>query len=430
MSDMTVAIILVVGLLVLLFAGIHVAWAISIVAAIGLIIVGQPLSTFAWSAWNGLYSFVLTAVPLFIFMGNILANTGINEKLYYALERWLSRLPGGLACATIGASGVFAAMSGSSVAACATFGRISFPAMEKRGYEPGLALGSIAMGAILAPLIPPSLLLIVYGVWQRISILDLFAAGIVPGVMLIALYIMYIIIRVKISPNLAPQVPSVSWKERFTVLPGVLPALVVVLGVLGVMFGGVMTPTEAAAMGAFLSLIIGLFYRRLNLQVLKASFLDTVKVCSMMFFIMIAALTLVHVFNILGLTHRMTDAMLALPIGKYGILVLFLLMYLVMGMFFDSWSMLFLTISFVFPVVVKLGFNPIWWGIIYVMAGEQSNVTPPFGLSLFILKSVVPQHSIGTVVRGSLPFLIPIYINVALLVAFPQIPLWLPGLLR
>ena len=429
-TEILIAIGLIMGLLVLLFSGLHVAWAIGIIAAIGLVLVDQPMSQFAWSSWSGLYSFVLTAVPLFIFMGNILANTGINEKLYYAIERWLGWLPGGLACSTIGASGVFAAMCGSSVAATATFGKIAFPAMEKRGYSPRLGLGSIAMGAILAPLIPPSLLLIVYGVWQRVSILDLFAAGIIPGTMLIILYILFIIIRVKLNPGLAPSAPTVSWGERMRVTTGIIPTLILVAGVLGVMFGGIMTPTEAAAMGAFLSIIIGLAYRQLNLAVLKASFLDTVKICSMMFFIMVTALTLVHVLNILGLTHQISEGLLNLPIGKYGIIAVLLVMYLIMGMFFDSWSMLFLTITFVFPVVTELGFSPIWWGVIYVMAGEQSNVTPPFGLSLFILKSVIPHHSMGTIIRGALPFLIPVYINIAILMAFPEITLWLPQLLR
>ncbi len=428
--DIITVVVLIGGLFILLTMGLEIGWAIGIIAAVGLVLfVNQPLEQIARSSWASLNSFALIAVPLFVLMGSILANTGVSEYLFSALEKWVGPLPGGLTSTTIAGNAIFGAMCGSSLAATATFGRIAFPAMEKRGYDPGLALGSIAVGAILSPIIPPSILMIIYGSWQRISIVRLFAAGIIPGLMLTVLFIITIAIRVKLNPGLVPSPAKYSWREKLMGLKGVLPFVIVIVVVLGVIFGGVMTPTEAAAMGAFLSIVLSLAYRRLTLGVLKASLFDAVKVTSFALFILAMATVLSHVFNSAGIVVGVKDFVLGLPLGKYGILVLFYVMYLIMGMFFDSWSMLFITFPFVMPIIMGLNINPIWWGVIYVMAGEQSLVTPPFGMGLFVLRNVVPQHSIETIVRGSLPFLIPVYVNILILTAFPEIVLWLPGIL-
>jgi C4-dicarboxylate transporter DctM subunit len=199
---------------------------------------------------------------------------------------------------------------------------------------------------------------------------------------------------------------------------------------LGDIFGGIMTPTEAAGLGAFLSILLTLAYRCLTFSIVQKSLLDTVKITSFSLFIMAMSSLVSHVFNSAGVIPLIKDFVIALPIGKYGILMLFFGMYLIMGMFFDSWSMLFLTFPFVMPVIIGLDINPIWWGVVYVMAGEQSTITPPFGLSLFVLKGVVPQYPMSVIVRGALPFLIPIYINVFLLFMFPQLALWLPSILH
>ena len=419
------------ALLILLLMGLEIGWSIGIVALIGLVFfVDQPVNQLAWSAFRAYNSFTLTALPLFVLMGALIGNSGINEYLFNALDKWIGRLPGGLATSTIVGNALFGAMCGSTIAATATFGKIAFPEMEKRGYDPKLGLSSIAVGSILAPLIPPSILMIIYASWQGLSVVDLFAAGLIPGVILTILFILTIIIRVKLQPSLAPAGAGATWGERLASLVQLLPFMLLIIGVLGVIFGGIMTPTEASAMGAFLSIILTLAYRRLNWAVFKQSLTDAVRVASFGAIIIGMASALTHVFNSAGMTAAATRYLIGLPLGKYGILVLFFVMYLLMGMILDAWSMLFLTFAFVMPVIINLGFNPIWWGVIYVMAGEQSTVTPPFGLSLFVLHSVVPQHSIGTIVRGSLPFLIPVYINVALLVAFPQIALWLPELLH
>jgi len=428
--EILIAILLIIGLLVLLALGLEIAWSIGITAVAGLIwYIDQPISQIAETAWGSLNSFTLTAMPLFIFMGTILGNTGVNERLFAAIDKWFGQLPGGLAMSVIAGNAIFGAMCGSAMAATATFGKIAFPVMEKKGYSARLGLGAIASSDILSPLIPPSILLIIYGSWQGISIVDLLAAGLIPGFTMMILLMLTIVVLVKLNPGLIPKPVQFSWKLRIAAILEVLPFAAVIVGVLGAIFGGFMTPTEAAALGAFLSLVLTLAYRRLTFKIIKQSLLETVKVTSFSLFIMAMATLISHVFNSAGIIPLIKDFVIGLPIGKYGILVLFFIMYFFMGMFFDSWSMLFLTFPFVMPIINSLDINLIWWGVVYVMAGGQASMTPPFGLSLAVLHGVVPWHPMETIARGALPFLIPIYLNILLLMFFPQLALWLPGLL-
>ena len=421
-----------IGLLfILLLTGLEIAWSVGVVALIGLIwYVGQPINQIAYTMWASLNSFTLTAMPLFILMGTILGNTGVNERLFSAIDKWVGQMPGGLACSVVFGNAVFAAMSGSTIAATATFGKVAYPVMEQRKYDPRLALGSIASSSVLAPLIPPSILLIIYGAWQGVSIVDLLAAGVIPGLTLTGLYILTVFCMVKIKPDLAPAPMGYTWSTRLKALKEIWPFAALIAGVLGSIFGGYMTATETAALGAALSMLLTIYFQTLTFEILKKSLLETVKVTSFSLFIMAMASLISHVFNSAGVIPLIKEYVIGLPIGKNGILVLFFAMYIVMGAFFDSWSMLFLTFPFVMPILTGLGVNPIWWGVVYVMAGEQSTITPPFGLSLFVLHSVVPQHPIGTIVRGSLPFMVAIYINVFLMFMFPGLALWLPSLLR
>lgn len=429
--EVLIALVLIGGLFLLLMMGLEIGWSVGLIALIGLVwYVDQPINQIAYTMWASLNSFTLTAMPLFILMGSILGNTGVNERLFSAIDKWVGQLPGGLACSVIFGNAVFAAMSGSTIAATATFGKIAYPVMEQRKYDPGLALGSIASATILAPLIPPSILLIIYGAWQGLSIVDLLAAGVIPGLTLTALLILTVFTIVKLKPATAPPPMRYTWGQRLRALGEVWPFALLIVGVLGAIFGGYMTATEAAALGAFLSILLTLYYRKLSFYLLRQSLLDTVKITSFSLFIMAMASLISFVFNAAGIIPLIKDYVTALPIGKNGILILFFVMYLIMGMFFDSWSMLFLTFPFVMPIIVALDINPIWWGVVYVMAGEQSTITPPFGLTLFVLHSVVPKSTIGAIVRGALPFMAAIYLNVALLFFFPQMALWLPSLLR
>ena len=410
--------------------GLEVAWAIGIAALLMLLlVVKQPIDQFGWSSWDASYSFILTAVPLFVFMGAILGNTGICEMLFNALEKWLGRLPGGLACSTIAACGVFAAMSGSGMAATAAFGKVAFPPMDKRHYSPRLSLSSIAIGSTLAPLIPPSVLLIIYGAWVGTPITRLFAAALMPGVLLVILYMVTVLVRAKLNPSLAPSVARYSWREKLLSTKDVLPFVLLIVGVLGTIFGGVMTPTEAASMGAFLSLILTLVYRRLNVGIIKKSLLEALKVTAMGMFIFAMAVTLTHTLNMTGITSKVVALLLSLNIGVLGWIAIFTVMYLFLGMLFDAWSMLFLTFPFVIPIVNSFGVDLVWFAVFFVIISEFGLVTPPFGLSLYVLRSIVPEHSIETVSLGALPYIIPVLSTLALITAFPEVALWLPGLL-
>jgi len=429
-GDIIIAIGLIAGLFFLLMIGLEIAWSVGVIALVGLtFLVDQPVDQIAYAMWDSLDSFALTAMPLFILMGSILGNTGVSDRLFNAIDKWVGHISGGLVISVICGNAVFAAMSGSAMAAAATFGKISFPPMKSRGYSPSFALGSIAASSILAPLIPPSILLIIYGVWQGVSIVDLLAGGVVPGVMLTGLFVLTAYVSVKIRPGLAPSPAKYIWAERGQAFIDILPFAGFIFGVLGAIFGGFMTPTEAGALGALLSILLTLLYRRLTFKILQQSLLDTVRVTSFSLFIMAMATLLSHVFNSAGLIPMLKDYILGFEFSRYTILVLFSVMYLIMGCFFDSWSMLFLTFPFVMPIIIGVGIDPIWWGVIYVIIGEQSTITPPFGLVLFVMKSVVPEYPMGTVVKGALPYLIPIYINVILLTLFPQLVLWLPGIL-
>lgn len=425
--DLVLLLVVMGGLFVLLISGLEVAWSVGIIAALALLIIDQPLNQFGWTSWTTANSFTLTAVPLFVFMGSILGETGVNGVLFSSLEKLMGRLPGGLASVTIIGNAIFGAMCGSSMAATASFGKIAAPVMEQKNYDPRLTLGTIAVGAILSPLIPPSILMVLYGTWQGISIVKLFAAGVVPGLVLATLLIVTVAIMAKLNPNLAPPPVSYSRREKLIATKDMLPFVTVIVIVLGVIFAGVMTPTEASAMGAFLSLVLALAYRRLTMVKLRECLLTTVRITSFGIFIMVMATVLSQALNLAGVTEGVKDYLLDLHLGKYVLVALFLMMYFILGCFFDSWSMLFLTFPFVMPIVIALDFNPIWWGVVYVIAGEQSLVTPPFGLGLYVLRAIAPQHSMGTIVRGSFPLLIPVYATIILLVAFPEIALWFPS---
>jgi len=430
MSLELMAIILIGGLLFLLALGVEIFVAMAIVGGLGLLLfVGQPPQQFAWTAFEFMNSFVLTCMPLFVFMGAIFASTGITRTLFSGADKLIGSLPGGVACSVLGAGAIFGAISGSTVAGAATLGKIAYPEMERLGYNPRLALGTIAIGGTLSVLIPPSIILIVYGFWERVSIVKLFAGGIVPGIVLVSLLILTVVLQVKLNPSLAPKPPKVTWRERLSAVKDIAPFALVIVLVLGVIFAGIMPPTEAAALGAFLSIVLSAVYRRMTFAALKESMWTAAKITSMIAFVIFTAKVLGILFAQIGLTETFATFMAALPFGKYGIWAIVCVMYLFLGMFFDTISMMLLTLPFVSPLIAELGFNPIWFGVTYVVLGEIGIVTPPFGLNLFVIHGVVPKHDIITIALGALPFIIPTLLMVVILTAFPELVLWLPRLI-
>lgn len=427
MAPELITALLMGGLLVLLAFGVEIGVAMGVVATAGLVfVVDKPLVQMAWTAWESLNSFTLLAMPLFIFMGAVFSGSGAVNLLFAALEKWLGWLPGGLASVVIAANGVFGAISGSSVAAAATFSMIAYPEMEKRGYDPKLSLGSIAVGGTLSVLVPPSLILIVYGSWENVSVARLFAAAIIPGVVLMLLLMLTVIVMVKLKPELAPRSQPASWSERMAAIKDMLPWLVVIVIVMGSIFGGLMTPTEASALGAIMALCIAWYYGSLSYAMVRDSLLSAIKITAMIAFIIFAARLLSFVFQDIGATARISSAVLDLNIGKYGIMACIVVLYLVLGMFFDSMAMMLLTLSFIMPVIVKLGYDPVWWGVTFVLLAEIGLVTPPFGLNLFTIHGVLPKFSVMYIARSSLPFLAVMILMVWILIFFPDLAMWLP----
>jgi tripartite ATP-independent transporter DctM subunit len=430
MSLEVMSLILIGGLLFLLAIGTEIYVAMGVMASFGLMFfLNQPLRQFSFSAFDIMNSFILTCQPLFIFMGTIFSATGIVQRLFIGADRMIAGLPGGVACSVLAANGIFGAISGSSVAAAATFGKIAFPEMERLGYNPKLALGSLAMGGTLSVLIPPSLLFIVYGSWQNVSVARLFAAGMIPGIVLTILLMLTVVVMVLINPSLAPRASEVSFRERVKALVDILPFLGVIVAVLGVIFAGIMTPTEAAALGCVLGIILAVAYRSMSFAALKESMWTAVKVNGMIAFVLFTARVLAQVFNHIGLTGAFSSLMLGLPLGKWGIFAAICVMYLVLGCFFDSMSMMVLTLPFVGPLLTKLGFDAIWFGVIFVILAEIGLVTPPFGLNLFVLHGVIPKYDLLTIAVSALPFLVPALLLIVVLVFLPQLALWLPGVI-
>ena len=425
-----ISLILLVVLVFLLAIGAEIYVAMGVTAFIGLVFfVHVPLVTFGHTAFEVMNSFVLTAAPLFIFMGAVFSNTGVIRRLFTGANKLIGDVPGGVASSVLAANGIFGAISGSSLAAAATFGKIAYPEMERLGYNPKLALGSIAMGGTLSQLIPPSLILIVYGEWQTLPVARLFAAALIPGIILTVLLIITVMVMVRLNPKLVPKPPKVPWKGRLRASLDILPFLGIIVIVLGVIFAGIMTPTESAAVGAALSIVLALAYRCMSFSALKESMWQAAKIASMVALIIFTARVLAQVFNYIGLTGAFSTFMLGVPFGRYGILAAICIMYIIMGMFLDSLSMMVLTLPFIGPLIITLGFNPIWFAIVFTVLTEVGLVTPPFGLNLFVLQSVVPKHDIMTIAMGSLPFLIAPLLLIVILVIFPNLALWLVGIL-
>jgi tripartite ATP-independent transporter DctM subunit len=415
------------GLLLLLALGVEIGVAMGVAATAGLVFaVDKPLVQMAWTAWESLNSFTLLAMPLFIFMGAVFSGSGAVNLLFGALEKWLGWLPGGLASVVVAANGVFGAISGSSVAAAATFSMIAYPEMEKRGYDPKLSIGAIAVGGTLSVLVPPSLILIVYGSWENVSVARLFAAALIPGVVLMLLLMATVIVMVKLNPALAPRSQPASWGERIKAVKDMVPWLVVIVVVMGSIFGGLMTPTEASALGAIMALGIAWYYNALSYAMVRDALLSAVKVTAMIAFIIFAARLLSFVLQDLGATARVSSAVLDMGFGKYWTMLAIVVLYLVLGMFFDSMAMMLLTLSFVMPVIMKLGYDPVWWGVTFVLLAEIGLVTPPFGLNLFTIHGVLPKFSVMFIARSSLPFLAVMILMVWILIFFPGLAMWLP----
>jgi len=378
------------------------------------------------STWNSLNSWSLTALPLFILMGEILFRTAISTRLLNGLVPWLSNVPGRLLHINIVACSLFAAVSGSSAATTATVGKITLDELSKRGYDRSLAIGSLAGAGTLGFLIPPSLIMIIYGVLSDTSIGKLFIGGVIPGLLLAVFYSMYIALRAIMKPSIVPAADErYSFAEKLKAIKDLIPVLLLVFVVLGGIYLGFTTPTEAAAIGVLGALILAVAYRNLSWHNFREALLQAVQTSCMICLIIAGAAFLAQVVGFVGIARGISVYITSLDMSPYMLLVVLGLMYLVLGMILDGISIVVMTLPIVLPIVTAAGFDPLWFGIYLVIMVELSQITPPVGFSLFVIQGI-SYEPVSFIIRATLPFLIIMILMVVLLALFPDLVLYLP----
>lgn len=378
--------------------------------------------------WNHSYSYTLSTIPMFVLMGELLFVSGISGELFSTFRAWFGKVRGGLGIATVSSSAIFAAASGSSIANTATMGVIASKEMLKYGYDKSLTAGSILAGGSLGILIPPSTVFIVYGMMTEQSIGQLLIAGIIPGIMLMLLYMLTIFVYVSIQPNLAPIVgEGVSWKERFKSLKTTLWVIMLFIIVIGGMYVGFFNPTEAAGIGAFITFIIALIRKKLTFSLFFEAISKTLKTTGFLFAIIIMAFILNYFFTITRLPMFLAEFFAGLSLPAIVIFSIIILMYIVLGAIMDAMAMVVVTIPIILPIIVALGFDLIWFGVIIVLVIELAMITPPVGMNSFVLKGAVEDLGIEDIFKGALRFVVPIIVLIYLLYFFPSLALFLPS---
>ncbi len=430
MSPLAVGTIVGIVTILFLMSGAPVAFALGVVA-IGFLVVFDgvgSLNFVAETLYSGLDDFTLVSIPMFILMGAAVAASRAGADLYEALERWLYRVPGGLLVSNLGACAVFAALSGSSPATCAAIGKMGIPEMRRRGYPDGLATGAIAAGGTLGILIPPSVTLILYGVAAETSIARLFIAGLLPGLLLTGLFIAWAIYesrrsgRQLIDPNL-----RYSWRDRMTILPRVLPFMTIVAGVLYVLYGGVATPSEAAGVGAILSIVmVMIVYRMWSPRGLWQILRDSMRESVMILMIIGTSVLFSYMLSSLYVTQALAESIATLDVNRWVLMLAINLFLLVCGFFLPPVAVILMTTPILLPIIVNAGFDPIWFGIILTINMEIGLITPPVGLNLYVINGIVPDVPLPTILWGALPFMLCMVAAIVILCVFPGVATWLP----
>jgi C4-dicarboxylate transporter DctM subunit len=377
----------------------------------------RALGELSWSANN---EFLMVAIPLFIMLGEVLLRAGFAERMYGAMSLWLSWLPGGLMHANIGASTLFSATSGSSVATAATVGTVAIPQIKRYGYNEPLFLGSLAAGGTLGILIPPSINLVIYGVLTNSSVPKLYLAGIIPGFAMAALFMLTVIVACLVKPSWGGKKIHASWGQRLASLVHLAPPMGIFLLVVGSIYAGLATPTEAAALGVLGAFILAACYGKLTWSMLRESIEGTMRSTAMIMLIVI------FVMSATGLTTALTNSIQGLGLSPGWMLLVVVVFYLVLGCFMETLSMMITTIPIVAPIMIGLGYDPIWLGIVIIVLVEAALITPPVGLNLFVVQSLRKSGSMTAVIVGSLPFVFAMFLMLALLAAFPALALWMP----
>ncbi|MDP2334391.1 MAG: TRAP transporter large permease [Reyranella sp.] len=378
--------------------------------------------------WNSSSEYILIAIPLFIMLGEILLRSGIAERVYAAMAQWLSWLPGGLMHANIGTCAMFAATSGSSVATAATVGVVALPQIKRHKYDERLFLGTLAAGGTLGILVPPSINFILYGLLTNTSVPRLYLAGMVPGVLLASFFMIYVLLSCLAKPSKGGTPIETSWRRRLYALKDLIAPMFIFLIVVGSIYAGWATPTEAASLGVLAALLLAALERTLSFAMMRAVLEGTMRTTAMIMLIILAAQFLNFVLASIGFTDGFGKLIEGMGLGKYGTLLLIVAFYLVLGCFMETISMMILTTPFIFPIVVNLGWDPIWWGIALTVLIEAALITPPVGLNLYVVQGMRERGPIGDVIWGALPFVVAMMLLIGLLMAYPDLALALPKL--
>jgi C4-dicarboxylate transporter, DctM subunit len=429
MSPMMVGLIAFLILFALMAAGMPIGFAMALIGFIGYIYLGGwsgALSILTTTPFDSVSSYTLTVIPLFVLMGELAAASGLIGGAFAAAQKWLGRMQGGLAIATIGACAAFAAVSGSSMATAGAMTSIAYPEMKRYNYDSRLATGSIAAGGTLGILIPPSVVFIMYAIFAEESIGKLYMAGLIPGILLAVLFMIAIYLQCKMNPALGPRGPDSSLRVKLVSLKYALPVLILAVLVLGGIWGGVFTPNEAAGVGVVIAFIMGLIVRKLSLKNFTHSLMETISISAMVFVILIGAMIFNYFIVLTGIPNGLSELVTNLAIPKYGILAVILFIYLLLGCIMDSFAMTVLTLPIFLPVLSHLGFDLIWFGVIFVIMIEMSSITPPVGMNVFVVAGMVREVPMYTIFRGIIPFFFCLVIIIFLLTTLPQIALFLP----
>lgn len=422
---------IIIILLVLVFAAVPVAAALGILSLSldQLYMNGRLSRAIGEFTWDKSKEYILVAIPMFILLGEIMLRAGIAKRMYEAMVAWLSWLPGGLMHANIGSCAVFAASSGSSVATAATVGTVAYPEIEKRGYNERLFLGSLAAGGTLGILIPPSISLIIYGLITDTSVPELYLAGIIPGLILSLLFIGAIVLSCTVRKQWGGDPVRTSWRTRVRVLPDLIPPILLFAVVVGSIYAGVATPTEAASLGVVFALGLAAWTRTLSLRMLREAFEGTMRTTAMIMLIILAAVFLNFILGFIGVTKGLLDFITSLGLTPMQTMLLLVVFYIILGMFMETLSMLLTTVPIVFPIVVHMGFDPVWFGIMITVLMEAALITPPIGVNLYVVHGVRARGGpFNDVAYGALPFVMMMVLMVGILMVFPDLALWLPTL--
>ena len=420
-------------LLTLFFLGMPVGFAMAVMGFCGfsyIVSFKAALNMVGTDLWFTFSKYGLTVIPLFVFMGYLAFNAGIAERLYNTAYKWVGHWPGGLAIATIGADELFAAICGSNTATAATMGAVALPQMKKYNYDTRLSSGTVVTGGTLGTVMPPSVVIIVIGLQTEQSIAKLFLGGILPAILLGILFVLTILVLCRLNPNFGPPGPKTSLKEKIKSLPGVIEAIAVFILVIGGLFVGLFTPTEAGAVGVFFTFIVAIATRRLTWNGLISSIMETLKISCMVFVLVTGAIIFGRFLTVTRIPFMVADFAAALPVSPFVILSFVLLIYLIGGCVMDALGFLVLTIPVFFPLGMALGFDPVWYAIILTMVTTVGAITPPVGVNIYVVKALAPEIGIGTIFKSVSFFLLACILSLIILIVFPQIVLLIPGMLH